>query len=421
MKKRVILSLLLIAVLVLSACTTTATTTAPTTAGTTSGTTAGTTAGTTTGTTVGTTGGTTAGTGPYDKLDKIYIGVTAPMTGTNKLVGDYVINGAKLAAEEINAKGGLLGKQIELVMEDEVDNQQASVNAMTKLLNNSNISAMFGSTYSAYCIGVSPTVKEKKIPFMAGGSSANIPKENNMYMWQARMTDDKSGQLLATAATQTLKMKNPAILHITDSFGTGLKDQTLAALKNMGIEVAANNVYGHNADEKQFTPIINQIMNSDVDGLIAISHQVPAALIMAQADSAGLDLPRLGSSSFGSAVARQSSGAATDGWYAVSDWTVEVTTPVGKAFAEAYQAKYNQESDMPAVTAYDSIKLLAEAIKMGNSVEPATINENLGKITNLEGAMSTYKAQPNRCFSTSQFLTLNKDGKATMVEVVKVQ
>lgn len=75
---------------------------------------------------------------------------------------------------------------------------------------------------------------------------------------------------------------------------------------------------------------------------------------------------------------------------------------------------------MPAVTAYDSIKLLAEAIKMGNSAEPKTINENLAKITQLEGAMSTYKAQANRCFSTSQFLTLNKGGKATMVEVVSI-
>lgn len=415
MKKRSILAILLVALMLMSACTSTATTTAATTAK--PATTAATTAGTTGATTAGTTA---AGGSAYDKLDKIYIGVTAALSGTNKLVGDYVKNGAALAVEQINAKGGLLGKQIELVLEDEVDNQTASVNAMNKLLSNNKISAFFGSTYSAYCIAVSPSVKEKKIPMMAGGSSANIPKENNPYIWQARMTDDKSGMLLATAATGTLKMKNPAILHITDSFGTGLKDQTVAALATKGITVDPKNIYGHNADEKQFGPIINQIMNSKVDGLIAISHQVPASMIMMQAKDAGLSIPTLGSSSFASAVARQTAGAAADNWYGVADWTVEVTTASGKAFAEAYQKKFNQESDMPAVTAYDSIMLLAEAIKAGGSADPAKINENLAKIKDYPGAMSTYTPGSNRCFSTSQFLTLNKGGKATMIEVVKV-
>lgn len=418
MKKRSILAILLVALMLLSACTTTATTTAATTAATTK---AATTAATTAGTTAATTAGTTAASvSAYDKLDKIYLGVTAALTGTNKLVGDYIVNGSKLAADEINAKGGLLGKQIELVFEDEVYDQASSVNAMTKLINNPKISAFFGSTYSAYCIAASPQVLEKKIPMLSGGSSANIPKQNNPYIWQARMTDDKSGMLLATAATATLKMKNPAILHISDSFGQGLADQTVAALATKGVTVNPKNIYKHVQDEKQYGPIINQIMASGVDGLISISHQVPASLIMMQADDAGLNLPRLGSSSFGSAVARQAAGASADEWYAVSDWTVEVTTASGKAFAAAYQTKFKAESDMPAVTAYDSIMLIAEAIKLGKSADPASINMNLAKTKDYPGAMSTYTAGSNRCFSTSQFLTLNMGGKATMKEVVKV-
>lgn len=420
MKKRALLAILLVALLSLTACTTVATTTATTAATTKAATTASSAATTASSAGATTTAGSAAGTGAYDKLDKIYIGVTAALSGTNKLVGDYVKNGAALAAEQINAKGGLLGKQIELVLEDEVDNQTASVNAMNKLLSNSKVSAIFGSTYSAYCIAVSPAVVEKKIPFMAGGSSANIPKQNNPYMWQARMTDDKSGMLLAKAATGTLKMKNPAILHIADSFGTGLQEQTVAALKTLGITVDPKLIFTHNVDEKQFGPIINQIMSSKADGLIAISHQNYASLICMQADNAGLSIPTLGSSSFASAVARQAAGAAADDWYAVADWTVEVTTPAGKAFAEAYQKKFNQESDMPASTAFDSINLIAEAIKMGNSADPAKINENLAKISGLAGAMSTYKFQANHCFSTSQFLTKNVKGKATMVDNVQV-
>jgi len=351
---------------------------------------------------------------------EIVFGVVAPITGTNKMVGEYVVNGAELAAKHINEKGGILGKELKLVFEDEVDNLQASVNAMTKIMNYPEVVGFFGSTYSSYVIGASPIVLEKKIPMMAGGSSANIPKENNPYIWQVRMTDDQSGLLLAKAATENLKMKNPAILFITDSFGTGLKDQTIDALKTFGIEVPDSMLFGFTAEEKNFTPLLTQIQNSGADGLIAIGHQMPAALICQQVEAVGLDMPLLGSSSWASAVCRTNAGDSANGWYAVADWTVEVTTEEGKAFAQAYQQAYNMESDMPAVTVYDSIMLFKKACEIANTTtDKEAINEAFKQIKDFKGAMSTYTYAENRCFSTSQFLTVNKDGKATMIDTVK--
>ncbi len=418
MKKRSLIALLLVALMMLSACTPAATTTAATTAATTTATTAATTAVTTAATTTGTT---SASGSPYDKLDKIYIGVAAAMTGTNKLNGDYVRNGSTLAMEQINAAGGVLGKQIELVFEDEVDNQAASVNAMTKLINNDKVSAFVGSMYSAYCIAVSPQVLEKKIPMLACGSSANIPKQNNPYIWQARVTDDQSGLLLAKAYTEKLKLKDPAILHIAESFGDGLRDQTVAAFASLGITVDPKKIFAHTPEEKQFVPILNQIMASGADGMIAITHQVPGAMIAMQADDAGLDIPKLGSSSFASTIVLTTAGTSAEGWYAVADWTNEVTTDAGKAFVEAYQKRYNSLPDLAASVPYDSVRLIAEAIRIGGSADPQKINESLAKVNNFPGAMSTFIPNQNRVFGTAQFLTLNKDGKATMLEVVKAR
>ncbi len=352
----------------------------------------------------------------------VTFGVVAPITGTNKMVGEYVKNGAELAAEHINANGGILGKELKLVFEDEVDNLQASVNAMTKIMNYPDVVSFFGSTYSSNCIAVSPIVLEKQIPMFAGGSSANIPLENNPYVWQARMTDDQSGILLAKAATENLKMKNPAILYSTESFGTGLKDQTLAALKDLGIEVPEKNLYGFVLDEKNFTPLLTQIQNSDVDGLIAIAHQMPAALICQQIETTGLDIPLLGSSSWASAVCRTNAGDSANGWNAVADWTVEVSTDEGKSFAQAYYDKYKADSDMPAVTVYDSIMLFKEACEIANTTtDKEAINKALEQIKDFKGAMSTYTYSENHCFSTSQFLTINKEGKAVMVDTVKTR
>jgi ABC-type branched-subunit amino acid transport system substrate-binding protein len=350
----------------------------------------------------------------------VVFGAVAPLSGTNIMVGDFIRNGILLAQKHINERGGILGKELKIVFEDEVDNLQASVNAMTKVMNYPEVVAFFGSTYSANCIAASPIVLQKKMPMFAGGSSANIPKENNPYVWQVRMTDDQSGLLLAKAATQ-IGIKNPAILYIAESFGTGLMTQTVSALKDLGIDVPEKNLYAHNPDEKQFSPILTQIINSDVDGLIGISHQMPAAVISMQTTAAGVDIPLLGSSSFASVVCRETAKEAADGWMAVADWTPDVTTPEGKAFAEAYREEYKgkPDSDMPAVTAYDSLMLFAEACKIANSTtDSKAINDALYKIKGYKGAMSTYSSNDNHCFSTSQFLTINESQRAVLKEVV---
>jgi ABC-type branched-subunit amino acid transport system substrate-binding protein len=349
----------------------------------------------------------------------VTFGAVAPLTGTNVMVGDFVRNGILLAQKHINERGGILGKELKVVFEDEVDNLQASVNAMTKIMNHPDVVAFFGSTYSAFCIGASPIVLQNKITMFAGGSSANIPKENNPYVWQVRMTDDQSGLLMAKAANGVIGMKNPAILHIADSFGTGLMTQTVSALKTLGIEVPEKNIYAHNPDEKQFSPILTQIINSDADGLIGISHQMPASVICMQAQAAGIDIPLLGSSSFNSVVCRETAKEAADGWLAVADWTPDVSTPEGKAFADAYRAAYQIDSDMPAVTAYDSLMVFAEACKIANTTtDREAINNALSKVKAYKGAMSTYSYNHNHCFITSQFLTLNEKGRASLKEVV---
>ena len=350
----------------------------------------------------------------------VTFGAVAPLSGTNIMVGDFVRNGILLAQKHINERGGILGKELKIVFEDEVDNLQASVNAMTKVINYPEVAAFFGSTYSANCIAISPIVSQKKIPMFAGGSSANIPKENNPYIWQVRMTDDQSGLLLAKAATQAIGMKNPAILYIAESFGTGLMTQTVSALKNLGVDVPEKNLYAHNPDEKQFSPILTQIINSDVDGLIGITHQMPSAVVAMQAADSGIDLPLLGSSSFASVVCRETAKEAANGWMGVADWTPDVTTPEGKAFAEAYREEYKgkPDSDMPAVTAYDSLMLFAEACKIAGSTDSEAVNDALHKIKGYKGAMSTYSYSDNHCFSTSQFLTINENQRAVLKEVV---
>ena len=216
-------------------------------------------------------------------------------------------------------------------------------------------------------------------------------------------------------------MKSPAILYCTNNYGNGVMTQLVECLKNKGYEIPDNMVFGFDAEEKNFTPIITQIQNSQADGLIAIGDQMPAALICQQMDAAGLDIPRIGSSSWASAVCRTNAGAAADGWYGVADWTIEATTEEGQTFAKTYLDQYGADSDMPAVCCYDAIHLFKKACELANSTtDIESINNALFEVQDYHGAMSTYTAAENRTLGTTQFLTYNQDQKATMAGLLSI-
>ena len=144
--------------------------------------------------------------------DPIKIGMVAPVTGTSAMVGEYMENGFKLAADEINAEGGILGHPIELVLADEVDNAQSSVTGMQLLISEGDISAIIGSYYSAYAIAALPDVLDAQIPTLVCGSSSGVSKEKNPYAWQARPLDTAQGAAMASFVIDELGCSNP-VLH----------------------------------------------------------------------------------------------------------------------------------------------------------------------------------------------------------------
>lgn len=352
---------------------------------------------------------------------EVVFGVVAPITGKNSMVGEYIVNGANMAADEINAAGGINGCKLTLVFEDEVDTQQTSVNAASKIMEYDNLAAFFGSTYSGNCIAASPVVLENQTLMFAGSAAISIANENNPYIWLVRTTDNYVASSLGDAAVDNLQMKNPAILFCTNNYGVGVKDQLVPYLAGLGCEVPDKQIFGFDASEQNFSPIITMIQESGADGLIAIGDQMPAALICQQMDAAGLDIPRIGSSSWASAVCRENAGASADGWYGIADWTVEVTTSSGKAFADKYVELYGADSDMPAVTVYDSIYLFKEACEQAGTTEDKdAIRAALADIKDYPGAMTTYTAAENQTLGTSLYLTFNQDGKATMAGLMNI-
>jgi len=409
MKKLITLLLVLTLIVSMTACAgSTATTTAATTkAATTAGSTAGTTA-----------AATTAASNKYDKASKIIIGCVTSITGERAQNGVYTKEALDMWAEEVNAKGGILGKKVEIAYEDDQSTDQGGANAYQKLMSRGDVNATTVSLYSSIVLALEPYVKQYEVATFTGGSSVKMAALKNPYLWQIRYNDTLAGSTMAKAAFNTLKMKKPVIIHESDSFGQGLADATRAELIKLGLKNEEINDFTYNKGEKNFAPAIAILKEKGCDGIIAVSQQIEASLIMMQVKAANLTIPCIGSTSYCSEIAIKNAEAAAENWYSVSDWSPTVTTPEGKAFVERYKAKYKKDPDLPSTCNYDSVQMIKKAIEMANSVEPKAINAQISKISGLVGVASTYTPNADHICATTQFLTKNIGGKAIIQEVV---
>ena len=193
----------------------------------------------------------------------IKIGMTVPITGPAAEAGKYAVNGAKLALDAVNKAGGVLGKQVELIIEDDQTTNPGIVLAFSKLASQSDIVAFLGSIRSTQVHAMQPDVLKLGKPVMFGGTDPNLTRLNNPWLFRFRPNDSYSGRVIADYGVKTLGKKKWAIVHSTDAFGTaGGKALTEALVK---LEAPPVLDQGYANQSQDFTPVVLAIKQSGAD------------------------------------------------------------------------------------------------------------------------------------------------------------
>ena len=353
--------------------------------------------------------------------DVVRIGLIAAKTGVNQAVGTFSQEGAQYAVDEINAAGGILDHQIELVMEDEVDNLQASVNAANKLMERDDLIAIVGSPYSQNTLAIMPQIEEAQIPFITGGSGDAIAAEGNPYVWQPRNLDSVAAGAIAQYAHDNLDIKNPAILYCTlPTTQAGGLDIRTAYQENYGIDIPDSMMFGYTEDEKNFGPIISQVIASGADGILSFSNENPHALLSLAIADAGCTLPRVASSTVTSSVVIENAGKSADGWIAVADWSPYLGIETAQKFQDGFLEKYGHDTERPIASSYDSIYLIKQACENAQSVtDLEAINQGFSEIKDYKGVLGDMTAQEDHGFLSSIFIVEIKDSKAVMIDSIE--
>lgn len=357
-----------------------------------------------------------------DSGDKepVRIGVIYSATGVMASGGIYMKQSIEMAAEEINAAGGVLGgRMIELVEDDDQSDQTTAINLMNKMGSDATICAVIGPHTSTNATAVSDTVKEFKIPYLTGGTSAKLKELDNEYMFKVRCNDDVVVNSAIKYMTETVGCKKLGILYINDEFGVGGKDIMVQYCKDNGIEYVEAN---HNATDQDLTAQILQMKQADVDGLIAWSSNV-CPIVARQTSELGFDKPILMNAAFGAQDVLDSLPAeVTEGKMAATDATAEDTDPLAAEFVKKYSEKYGLKPRGDwANSYYGGMQVLKEAIEKAGSTDREAIQKAITEVKDIPSTLGNLQADENGCLvhECSIVKAVKKDDGKCVFELVE--
>ena len=302
-------------------------------------------------------------------------------------------NGAKLAVAEVNKAGGVLGRPIELVIEDDQTTNPGAVLAFSKLAGDPDIPAFLGPIRSTQVHAIAPDVLKLGKPVMFGGTDPVLTHAGNPWLFRFRPNDTYSARVIADFGTATLGKKKWAIVHSTDAFGTSGMKYLTEALKGLGLTPVL--IQGYTNNSQDFTPVALAIKQSGADVMGSYMTFEPDVGILAkQIRQLGVDIAWVGSPSNATTNALKLAGPALYGTFAVADFNRD-SAPAAKDFAAKYEAAYKVAPDIFASWAYDAVHVLAIAVNNAKSAEPDKVRAAILAVDGYQGAEGAYKFDKN--------------------------
>ena len=325
--------------------------------------------------------------------EPIRIGVVNEITGPNAQAGEFTLYGIRLAMEEINKAGGVLGRQIELQVEDNQSTNPGTVLAFSKLGSRKDIAGMIGPIRSTQIQAASPTIAKAGIPTMIGGTDTSLTHVNNRWLFRARPNDSYSSRTIAEFGVNTLGRKKWAIVHSTDAFGSGGAKALTGALASLGVTPVLDQGYTNNSQD--FTAIVLALKKSGADALATYMTMEPDVGIFArQLKQLGYAGAWMGSGSIIAVTSLQLAGEALHGTYGIADFTTDANDAT-RAFTKRYKQKYGVNPDTFASWSYDAMQILAAAIRGAGSTEPEAVRTAILGIKGYKGLEGTYEFDQN--------------------------
>ncbi|HEY6897586.1 MAG TPA: ABC transporter substrate-binding protein [Rhodocyclaceae bacterium] len=332
------------------------------------------------------------------------IGVAEALTGGAAQYGVSNRNGIQLAAEEINAKGGINGSKLQLVVEDEQGKKEEAINVYKKLIFQDKVLMIIGPTLSNSMFAAGPVANSAKIVAFGTSNTANGITDVGPWVFRNSVMESDVLPVTVASAVKHYKIKQVAVIYGNDdAFTKSGYDVFKQVLAEQKIPVTTTETYVKG--DVDFKAQLTKIKAGNPDAVVCSCLAEEAANIMLQARGLGLKAPFIGGNGFNSPKLFEISKLAGEGTFVGSPWSNSNPAPANKNFVTAYKQKYGSEPNQFAAQAYDAVYIAAEALKAtklsGNlDTDREALKAALPKVS-INGATGPFKFRPAK----------TKDGK----------
>ncbi len=349
----------------------------------------------------------------------IKIGIVAEMTGGNATYGTSMVNGMKLALKEVNDKGGVMGKKLDLVIADSKSEPAEAANAMSKLINQDKTPIVSGIFTSSSAIAACNVSETSKIPFLAiGATNPKVTLDDKTgkakpNTFRVCFIDPFQGTVGANFVLDTLQLKK-AVIFVDNSsdYSKGLASFFKEAYLKKGGEIVGEEAYLQK--DADFKAVLTKIKTLNPDVLYVPGYYEEVGKIVKQARELGIDIPVVGGDGWDSPKLAEIAGAGPlNNTFFTNHYSPEADNAESKAFVAAYEKEYKSKPDAPAVLGYDGIKLLADSITRAGGADSAKVTAALAATKDFPAVTGKTSLDANHDAVKSAVIIEFKDGNQT--------
>jgi branched-chain amino acid transport system substrate-binding protein len=327
--------------------------------------------------------------------DKVKIGVFMSMTGDTANFGISSTNGIKMAADEVNAAGGINGKQIELDIQDDRSDPSEAATIVTKFVTQDSVHAILGEVASSRSIAAAPIAQNAKIPMLTPSSTNPEVTRKGDYIFRSCFIDPVQGAAIAQFAARTLNAKRAGIMvDRKNDYSTGLEKFISQTFTKLGGQIVVTQSY--QAGDQDFNAQLTSIKGANPEVIFVPGYYGDVALIAKQARDKGITVPFVGGDGWDAKQLYEIGGKAVVGSFFSNHYSPYDTDPAVQKFVTDYKARYNQIPDALAATAYDAAKIMFDAIKRANSLDGKAIRDALAATKEYPGVTGKVTFNENR-------------------------
>jgi branched-chain amino acid transport system substrate-binding protein len=315
---------------------------------------------------------------------EIAIGEYSSMTGTTATFGQSTDQGIRLAVDEINATGGVLGRRLAVFLEDDQSRPEEAATAATKLVNQKHVVAMLGEASSSRSLAAAPICQANRVPMVSPSSTNPRVTEVGDYIFRVCFIDSFAGAVMARFAAESLKLTRVGLLvDVRNDYSIGLATYFREQFKKLGGQILAEQSYSEG--DSDFHAQLTQLKAVNPEAIYVPGYYTEVGTIARQARELGIKTPFLGGDGWDSPKLWEIGGEALNGSYFANHYSVDDPSPAVQKFVGDYRARYKAVPDALAALGYDAARILADAMRRAGSTAGEKVRDALAATKDFPG------------------------------------